>query len=181
MKVTYTTANGRIQIEAEAASAKAAFEVVAGVQEVFEEPCCGLCKSTSIRFDVREFDKNKYYKLVCLACGGQFDFGQHKEGGGLFPKRRGEGKELLPNGGWYIYGQTDAEPIKKDPSLRDQAEIALKACKSRAEYLKVCQQISSDVAAGNLTEAERISLADVAKAVSANFPAPPSGKAGDKK
>lgn len=104
MKVSYTTANGRLTFEIEVTTGKQAFEVVAAVQELFEEPACGLCKSALIRCDVREFDNNKYFKLVCNACGGQIDLGQHKDGKGLFVKRLDKDtKKPLPNRGWYIW------------------------------------------------------------------------------
>ena len=42
--------------------------------------------------------------MVCRGCGAQFDFSQHKEGGGLFAKRFDkDSRSELPNGGWYIY------------------------------------------------------------------------------
>jgi hypothetical protein len=108
VKVTYTTPDGRISFEVEVASGKMAFEVIAAIQELFEESACGCCKSGAIQRQVREFDGNKYFKLVCTACGAQLDFGQHKDGKGLFIKRRDENKRELPNRGWYIYqGRND--------------------------------------------------------------------------
>jgi len=101
MKVTYTTANGRISFEVDATTGKQAFEVVAAIQEIFEESACGACKSPSIRFDVREWDGNKYFKMACNACGAQIDFGQHKDGKGLFVKRMDKDKRPLPDNGWY--------------------------------------------------------------------------------
>ena len=104
MKVTYTTANGRLTFEVECTTGKQAFEIVAGIQELFEEPACGCCKSTAIRCDVREYDNNKYFKMTCSACSAQIDFGQHKDGKGLFIKRFDkESQSALPNKGWYIY------------------------------------------------------------------------------
>ncbi len=103
MKVTYTTGSGRLTFEVECPSGKVAFEVVAAIQELFEEPCCGACKSKNIRCDVRVFDGNKYYKLVCNDCAAQLDFGQHKEGGGLFVKRRDKDGRDMPDGGWYVW------------------------------------------------------------------------------
>ncbi len=103
MKMTYKTPNGRLAFEMEVGSGKQAFEIVAAVQELFEEPNCGACESPLIRCDVREFDGNKYFKLVCCDCGAQLDFGQHKDGKGLFVKRRDANKNLLPARGWYIW------------------------------------------------------------------------------
>ncbi len=121
MKITYTTANGRLTFEMDVTTGKQAFEVVAAVQELFEEPDCGACKSANIRCDVREFDANKYFKLVCNDCGAQLDFGQHKDGKGLFVKRRGEDKQPLPDRGWYVWqGSKQAEKPKPNlPSRRE--------------------------------------------------------------
>lgn len=104
MKVTYTTPNGRLSFEVECATGKAAFEVVAAIQELFEEEACGCCKSAHIRCDVREISNNKYFKLLCNSCGATLDFGQNKDGKGLFVKRYDKDtKDRLPNNGWYIY------------------------------------------------------------------------------
>jgi hypothetical protein len=124
MKVRYTTENNRLTFELEATTGKQAFEIVAAIQELFEEPACGCCKSAHIRCDVREFDGNSYYKLLCNACGAQLDFGQHKDGKGLFVKRTDkETKKPLPNRGWYVWqGQkqpatnnTSKPPFKGNP------------------------------------------------------------------
>ncbi len=107
MKVTYTTPNGRLTFEMDCTTGKQAFEIVATVQGLFEEADCGLCKSKAIHCDVREYDSNKYYKLVCEACGGQLDFGQHKDGKGLFVKRRDKDNRPMPARGWYQYQRED--------------------------------------------------------------------------
>lgn len=104
MKVTYTSGNGRLAIEFDCETGKAAFACIAAVQELFEEPDCGCCGSANIRCDVREFDGNQYYKLACNACGAQLDFGQHKNGKSLFVKRWDKEKNRpLPNRGWYVW------------------------------------------------------------------------------
>lgn len=103
MKLTYTTPNGRLAFEVDVTTGKQAFEVVAGVQELFEEPACGCCKSANIRCSVRDHDNNKYFSLVCADCGAQLDFGQKKDGKTLFCKRRDENKQAMPNRGWYVW------------------------------------------------------------------------------
>lgn len=110
MKVHYTTENGRLKFEFEVSTNKEAFAQVAEIQEVFEEPCCGKCGVKQIRFEVREFDGNSYYKMVCESCSAQLDFGQNKDMKNLFPKWQDKDtKKPLPNRGWYIYGG-DPEP-----------------------------------------------------------------------
>ena len=113
MKVTYTTPTGRLTFEMELASGKQAFEVVAAIQELFEEADCGCCQSKNIRCDVREYDQNKYYKLCCNDCAAQLDFGQKKDGKTLFVKRRDKEGQDLPNRGWYIYqGHSSHAPTR---------------------------------------------------------------------
>jgi hypothetical protein len=102
MLVRYTTPNHRLTIELDVTTGKQAFELVAAIQELFEEGYCGCCKSDRIRCDVREFDGNSYYKIVCMDCNAQIDLGQHKNGKGLFIKRTKDGK-VLPNSGWYVW------------------------------------------------------------------------------
>lgn len=109
MKMTYRTANGRLTFELETSGGKQAFEIVAAMQELFEEPCCGKCQNKDIRFDVREYGGNKYYKMCCMACGAQMDFGQNKDGKGLFAKKWDkEQNKPSDNGGWYIYQRDES-------------------------------------------------------------------------
>lgn len=113
MKMHYRTPSGRISFEIDVPTGKAAFETAAAVAELFEEPSCGCCGQTNIRHDVREFDANKYYKIVCADCGAQLDFGQNKDGVHLFAKRFDKDtKRPLANRGWYVYqgGSKPAAP-----------------------------------------------------------------------
>lgn len=110
MKVVYTTPNGRMRIEQDIAKGKDAFEFVARISELFEEKECGCCHSANIVPSVREHDSYKFYEYKCLDCTARFSFGQHKEGGTLFPKRWDKERSCnLPDNGWSIYqgdGQT---------------------------------------------------------------------------
>ncbi len=123
MKFKYITGNGRIEFELEAATPKAAFEAIAAAQEVFEEADCGCCGSPAIRFEVREFDSNKYFKLVCGACHAQLDFGQNKDTVNIFPKRFDKDtKKPLPHRGWYVWqGQKDERQADVPRSAPQQA------------------------------------------------------------
>lgn len=133
MKVTYTTEGGRLAFELDADSPKTAFEAVAGLQELFEEPDCGCCKSKAIRCEVREHDGNKYYKVVCNACGAQLDFGQFKDGKGLFVKRWDkDAGRAMPNRGWYIYRKGAAPAQTGAPST--QTNTQSRQYKSADEY-----------------------------------------------
>ena len=113
MKVRYQTANARLTFEFESENDKTLVTNLAHIQELFEETCCGCCKSDRIRFDVREFDDFVYYKLLCDACGATLDFGQNKTGNTLFVKRfEKDSREPLPHRGWYQYSKS---PEKTPP------------------------------------------------------------------
>ena len=113
MEILYTTPNGRIQIKQDIGKGKDAFEFVAKVQELFEEEECGCCHSKAIRCQVRKHDDYKFYEYACMnpECGARLAFGQHKEGGTLFPKRwDGERGVPMPDNGWAIWKpETDRE------------------------------------------------------------------------
>jgi len=100
MKITYTTASGRVSAEFEADSQKDLFTEINRFQEVFEEDTCGKCKSNEIKYVVRNVDDNQYYELRCTSCGARLSFGAHKKGGGLFPKRKDNDGKWLPDNGW---------------------------------------------------------------------------------
>ena len=108
MKAHLRTRDNRIGFEVEGASQKELFKQLAQIQEVFDaESLCGCCKSINIRFQVRTFDSNEFFELVCDACGARFQFGQAKKTNTLFPKRKENG-HLLPNRGWSKWtGNTD--------------------------------------------------------------------------
>lgn len=121
MKVGYTTANGRLRFEDDVSTTKEAFELVAAVQEIFEEAACGLCGGPSLRFDVREFDGNSYYKLACNGCGATLDFGQKRDGQNLFIKRRDADGRPLPHGGWYWYRGNNTGGNSNAPAPRSNS------------------------------------------------------------
>jgi len=104
MEAQYRTRNGRLTVKTIGDSQKDLFRALAVIQEVFEaETQCGCCQSEAIHFQVRSVDKFEYFELVCRACTARFEFGQHRNGQSLFPKRRDENGNLLPHGGWRIW------------------------------------------------------------------------------
>jgi ribosomal protein L40E len=97
MKISYTTHNGRINVQLEADSQKALWKELAHFQEVFEETRCGKCDSNDLRFIVRSSPYEKdgktkeadYHELKCNKCGAKLAFGVLDDGSdGLFPKRK---------------------------------------------------------------------------------------------
>jgi hypothetical protein len=103
MKCSYRTRNGRMLFEVTGDTQKALFREIAALQAVFEvDETCGLCQSPAINFEARTVDGNEYFTLRCQNCGAQLNFGQHKQGGTLFPKTA-----KTPDRGWHIYASPD--------------------------------------------------------------------------
>ncbi len=102
MKINYSTKNNQINVEFDANSIKEAFKNLAEFQEIFDESNCGSCNSENIRFLVRNVDGNDYFELRCKDCFSKLAFGQHKNGEGLFPKRKlADGSFDSQNKGWH--------------------------------------------------------------------------------
>jgi hypothetical protein len=104
MKVFYK-ANDRLSFELEADGQKEVFKELAIIQEIFAEEQCGVCGNHNIKFVVRNVESNDYYELRCTdsKCGATLSFGQHKKGGTLFPKRKDDDNNYIPNKGWHKY------------------------------------------------------------------------------
>lgn len=105
MKLNYKV-NDKLQFELEGSGQKEVFKELAVIQEVFGERSCGLCGKDNIKFVVRNVDDNEYFELRC-DCGGILSFGQHKKGGTLFPKRKDESGQYIPNNGWHKWKKAD--------------------------------------------------------------------------
>ena len=108
MEIQYRSKSGRLYIKVEGANQKEVFKKLASAQEVFEaDDLCGVCGSGDIRFRVREVTKgNKtfdYFELACGKCFARLAFGQSNDTISLFPKRKDENNNYLPNRGWYKY------------------------------------------------------------------------------
>ena len=96
------------------------FSNIASLQEVFGNDTCGKCGCKDIRFVVREVPDPdpkskkiyKYFEMHCQArnCRARLSFGQHTEGGTLFPKRK-DGDDYLPDNGWLRYDKDSGKHI----------------------------------------------------------------------
>ena len=100
MKLKYKV-NDKLELELDGNGQKEIFKELATIQEIFGEEKCGICSSSNIKFIVRTVEGNDYYELRCADCGAILSFGQHKKGETLFPKRKDEQGNYLPNKGWY--------------------------------------------------------------------------------
>jgi translation initiation factor 2 beta subunit (eIF-2beta)/eIF-5 len=108
MKISYKI-NDKLTVELDGSGQKEIFKELSLVQEIFSEGNCGLCDSTNLRFVVRNVDGNDYYELRCSDCGAILSFGQHKKGGTLFPRRKDDNGNYLPNKGWHKWNPKDKE------------------------------------------------------------------------
>lgn len=95
---------GNLVFEIDLTDDRALFEKINHIQEIFDQ-ACGKCKSTNVRYIVREVDENKYYECRCMDCYARLSFGCHKKGQTLFPRRKGENGEYLPDGGWLKWNK----------------------------------------------------------------------------
>lgn len=122
MKIRYTTPNGRLEFEMEVDTGKTAFAVVARIQELFEESECGQCGDKNIRCSVRHIDDYTYYSLVCPQCSAQLNFGQNKDGKGLFVKRKNDDGNEIGKRGWYHWrprGEEEETPGRYNRQQHD--------------------------------------------------------------
>lgn len=94
---------GRTWIEVDSASVKDAIKGIAEYAEFFCETECKLCKSPSVTPSHRLAKGYDFYEMVCLSCGAKLSFGQAKEGGRLFPKRKDQDGNEIGTQGWHRY------------------------------------------------------------------------------
>jgi hypothetical protein len=107
-----------VTLEVEGGNQVELFENLSSTQEVFGVDKCGACGNKQFRFAVRKVTKMegkkakefKYYEFHCTSpkCRARLAFGQHQEGGTLFPRRK-DGEKYLPNNGWTVYQKEDSD------------------------------------------------------------------------
>lgn len=105
MKLQYTTKDGRMTVEFEGSTQTDVVDQLASFQEVFEDNVCRKNgkESDDVVWRVREVDDNKYYEKYVISGplkGTKKSYGQHKKGGGLFPKVKDSKGSYLPDNGW---------------------------------------------------------------------------------
>lgn len=107
----------KMTISFEASGQKEIFQQLAALSEIFSHSVCGACKSPDIRYVVRETSKGnkkfQYHELHCQKCRARLAFGQHSEGGTLFPKKKDESGEFLPNNGWVKFTKEEDAAAEK--------------------------------------------------------------------
>ena len=76
-----------------------------GNRDTLKVEVCGKCKSGNVTPRVREVDGDKYYEMICLDCWAKLPFGCHRQGGGLFAKRRDDEKKMKGVNGWVKFNK----------------------------------------------------------------------------
>jgi len=116
MKVTVWVSKN-LSVEVDGEDNKSIFKGISDAQSLFEDSCCGACKSENIKFQVRQVEDNEFYELVCKDCWAKLGYGHAKTGGKMYAKRmevdnkgkavkddNGKGKPL-PHKGWCKYNK----------------------------------------------------------------------------
>lgn len=118
MKARIQSSNRQLTLEVEGATQKDLFAELASAQEVFDVGECGACHGEArlgTRFQVRVVMKGTkrydFFEHVCRdpKCRARFSMGQSTSGDTLFPKRKDNEGNWLPNGGWVKYSSGQSE------------------------------------------------------------------------
>lgn len=134
MKLNVTVRQG-VTVQVEAETQKELFQLYAQAWEVFGEKVCGICHGDRIRPVWRTASNGKqsydFPEYHCLnpECRARLSFGQHIEGGTLFPHRKldANGKPDREAGSWGDHnGWTqykgepagNAQPQPQQPAYR---------------------------------------------------------------
>jgi|TARA_Y100001963_G_scaffold160186_2_gene268757 hypothetical protein len=91
---------GEVTVEFEAETVADAVKHISALEDVFGEDNCGHCQGANLRLMARESGGYQYYEVACKDCYHTLSFGIHQTGGTLFPKRRDQDGQALPNRGW---------------------------------------------------------------------------------
>lgn len=100
--------NSKMTVKLDVSNQKDLIRQISQLEEVLSNTTCGACKSENTRFVTRNAagEKNKVYEFFevkCNECNSRLSLGCHQEGDTLFPKRKNDTGEWLPDGGWIKY------------------------------------------------------------------------------
>lgn len=100
---------GKAWVTVECDTVKDAIKVISEYAEVFCEGECGLCQGTDVAPLHRTSKGYDFYEIECLSCGARLSFGQTKEGGRLYPKRKDKDGVEIGKHGWHQYQYTQPD------------------------------------------------------------------------
>lgn len=95
-----------------------AFGFLGDCKATFSMQKCGACGSADVSPEHRKVKGYDFYACACNACGCKLKFGITKEDHALFPKRKADNGEWLPNGGWV---KDDYSDVKQAAASQPQA------------------------------------------------------------
>lgn len=105
-RVEYTSPHN-IKFTFDAETMKTAFIWLATVQSVFDEECCGMCQSRSIKCGIRKVQNSTYFEFRCTKCNATLSVHQNEDQKGIYISWK-DRKEHLATNGWYRYaGNSD--------------------------------------------------------------------------
>jgi hypothetical protein len=94
------------------------FRQLADLQEVFGIDSCGKCGNADIRYITRIAKDKKgkdheYFEMRCndRSCRARLTFGKNLEGGGIFPHRKDDAGEWLPDNGWIRWDKEKQKEV----------------------------------------------------------------------
>lgn len=106
MKVRYKTEHYDIEVEGK--DTKDCFAQISGAIEVFGSTGCGACGASGAAPVVRENGGNQYFEMRCRNCGSCLSFGQKRDGGALYPRRKDKEGNWLDNNGWVKFKRAES-------------------------------------------------------------------------
>ena len=105
---------GNLVFELDASDDKQLFTKLGHLQEIFDQKG-GKCGNDDIQWVTRVVESGKktynYFEARCKSCRAKLSFGVRQEGGELFPKRKDDDGNYLPDGGWLKWSQTEQKEI----------------------------------------------------------------------
>ena len=112
MNATYVSLAGRLRLTRECASITDVLTFLEEVETVFAHDACRCCGSKNVTFGHAVRQGYDFYEARCADCSARLQFGQRRDGGGLFPKRKDKQGNVLPDGGWAVWrgGRQNEEP-----------------------------------------------------------------------
>ena len=105
MQIAYKV-NNNLEVRTDFKDQKELWQQLASLEEVFGIKQCGKCGGLNLKHIVRHVEGYDFFELCCLnsKCRARLSFGQHKgDIGSLFPKRKDDYGNYLPNGGWLSW------------------------------------------------------------------------------
>lgn len=98
MKVTYKLP--KVEVEVEGETTRDCFDKISSAVEIMSNSRCGACDSENVVPVVRENGGNHFREFSCLDCGCRLAFGQRRQDGEMYPRRKDKDGNWLNNRGW---------------------------------------------------------------------------------